>query len=150
MRQNLLLLALCIVMIPFRDSFSQQTAIYQKSFEKYQSAKELFEHEKYSSALDLFDALLQDGSPGLEILRPEINFYNAVCAAELHHQDAAFKISRYIQDYPEHGLTNEAYYYLGKMYFTDNKFKDAQQTLQKVRSSRLAGVSKDEYFFMLG
>ena len=48
------------------------------------------------------------------------------------------------------GLANDAYYYLGKMYFNDNKFRDAQQTLQKVRPSRLSNASRDEYYFMLG
>lgn len=150
MRQNLLLLVLCLFLLPGRDLFSQQTAVYDPSYEKFKSAQELFEHQKYSSAMELFEELLKAKSPETALLIPEIAFYDAVCAAELHHQDAAVKINRYIDAYPEHGLANDAYYYLGKMYFNDNKFRDAQQTLQKVRPSRLSNASRDEYYFMLG
>jgi TolA-binding protein len=150
MRQNLLLLALGLIIIPFRGVFSQQTAVYQESFEKLRTAQELFEHEKYNSAQRLYESLMSDESPGMDAHRPEITFYDAICAAELHNQDAAFKINSYIRQYPEHGLTNEAYYYLGRMYFNDNKFKDAQQSLQKTRPSRLSSASRDEYYFMMG
>ena len=150
MRQNLILLSLCLLLLTTARVYPQQTAIYDPVYEKYLKAKELFTHEKYSSAQQLFAELRENESPGLDAIRPEIVFYDALCAAELHHQDAAYKINHYIESYPEHGLTNEAYYYLGRMYFNDNKFRDAQKALQRVSPSRLSGISRDEYYFMLG
>jgi TolA-binding protein len=136
--------------LPLAETFSQQTAIYDPFYEEYSKAKELFTHQKYSSAQEIFAGLLESDAPGLDVVRPEVVFYDALCAVELHHQDATSKINNYISSYPEHGLTNEAWYYLGKMHFNDNKFRDAQRSLQKVRPSRLSGVSRDEYYFMLG
>jgi len=150
MHQNLLIAVLLLLLIPLQQLYPQQTAIYNPDFEKYKTARELFDREKYSSAQVIFAGLMQENNSGTGMVRPEIVFYEAVCAAELHHKDAASKINHYITDYPEHGLTNEARYYLGKMYFNDNKFRDAQQSLQQVKPSRLSGQSKDEYFFMLG
>lgn len=150
MRQNLIILSFCLLLLYHRTASAQQSAIYDPLYDQYNTAKELFGHEKYSSAQDIFSGLLNSNTPGLDLIRPELVFYDAICAAELHHKDAPSKIQGYIDDYPEHGLSNDAHYYLGKMYFNDNKFRDAQKALQRVRASRLSGVSRDEYYFMLG
>ena len=150
MRQNLFLFLLCTLLLPLSGAYSQKTAIYDPFYDEYTRAKELFTHQKYSSAQQHFANLLESGAAGLEVVKPEIVFYDALCAVELHHKDATYKINNYISSYPEHGLTNEAWYYLGKMYFNDNKFRDAQEALQRVSPSRLSGISRDEYYFMLG
>jgi TolA-binding protein len=80
----------------------------------------------------------------------ELDFLDAVSSAELTNEDSPREISNFVEDYPENALKSEASFYLGKIYFRDNKFKDAIQTLQDVEASGLDRESREQLNFMLG
>lgn len=128
-------------------AFSQESAIYQQPGSDLRLADELFMNRHYGSARQLFADLS-------EVPEPEISndaqFYEAISAAELRNADAQAKIDHFIRSNPENALAGEASLYLGKLYFRDNKFKDAIKAFQAVNASGLSRASREELYFMIG
>ena len=130
--------------------FTQENAAFQQPDMDYRLADDMFRHNNFGAARQLYheismDILLED---------PEIAtgavFREAVSAAELNNGDAPAKIDGFIKNYPENALAGEANLYLGKIYFRDNKYKDALKAFQGVDASSLGKSGKEELYFMIG
>jgi TolA-binding protein len=130
--------------------FSQENAGFQQPGLDYRMADELFLHSNYGSARQIYHNISTD----LAIDDPEIKttaeFKEAVSAAELNNGDAPAKISKFIETYPENALAGDAKLYLGKIYFRDNRYKDAIKAFQGVNVSSLGKTGREEFNFMLG
>ncbi|MFO7614365.1 MAG: tetratricopeptide repeat protein [Bacteroidales bacterium] len=129
------------------QAFSQESAIYQQPGLDQRLAEDLFWKDHFGPARQIFSALSEIPEPEIQ---PDALFFEAISAAELTHADAPAGIRNFIEEYPEHALTGEANLYLGKLYFRDNKFKDAIRAFQGVDISSLSRASREELFFMIG
>lgn len=130
--------------------FAQENAAFQQPGLDYQMADDMFRSRNFGSARQLYSQI----SSGITIEDPEIYtgavFREAISAAELNNGDAPALIDRFIDTYPENALTGEANLYLGKIYFRDNKYKEALKAFQGVETSSLGKAGKEELFFMTG
>lgn len=130
--------------------YSQENAGYQQPGLDYRLADDLFRHKNFGSARQVYHNI----AANLTIDDPEITtsaeFKEAVSAAELNNGDAPAKLSRFIETYPENAQAGDAKLYLGKIYFRDNKFKDATKAFQGVNVSSLSKAGREEFNFMLG
>lgn len=128
----------------------QENAAFQQPGLDYRLADDLFRQRNFGSARQVY----HDISGNLTIDDSEITtsaaFREAISAAELNNADAPAKISRFIETYPENALSGEANLYLGKIYFRDNKFKDAIKAFQGVNVSGLGKASREDLYFMVG
>ncbi|MBW6460033.1 MAG: tetratricopeptide repeat protein [Bacteroidales bacterium] len=143
---RILFATLLFIALQFQ-AFSQESAIYQQPGLDQRLAEDLFWNKHFGVARQLFSEIS-------EIPEPEIQsdaiFFEAISAAELTHADAPARIRNFIEEYPEHALAGEANLYLGKLYFRENKFKDAIRAFQGVEISSLSRASREELFFMIG
>ncbi len=130
--------------------FAQQSDYYSEPDIKYRTALELFQKEKYGAAQEIFHNLYDDPHYQNAELRANAQYYDAVCAAELDNSDAAFKINSFLNAYPEHAKANQARFYLGRMYFENNKYRDAMESFRKVQARQLSRNEQDEYYFKMG
>lgn len=134
----------------FYLSTAQENAAFLSPGFDYRLAEEMFKSKNTGSARLLYHELSTD----LEIPDPEIlttaTFREAISAAELKNGDAPASIERFIRSNPENALTGEARLYLGKIYFKDNKYKDAIKAFQQVDIPGLDKTSREELYFMMG
>ena len=129
---------------------AQENAAFLQPASDFRLADEMYRHKNMGQARQLYDEISR-GSAGID---PEIMtgalLREAVTAAELTNLDAPALLMEFAEDYPENAQAEEVNLYLGKIYFRDNKFKDAVSALQKVKVSNLRKSGREEYYFMMG
>jgi len=130
--------------------FAQENAAFQQPGLDYRLADDMFRNKNFGTARQLYHEISID----IPVADPEIStgaeFREAISAAELNNGDAPAKIDRFIKSYPENVLAGEANLYLGKIYFRDNKYKDAIKAFQGVEASGMSKSGKEELYFMIG
>lgn len=130
--------------------FSQENAAFQQPGLDYRTADDMFRNKNFGTARQLYHEISSD----IALADPEIitgaEFGEAISAAELNNGDAPARIDRFIETYPENALAGEANLYLGKIYFRDNKYKDAIKAFQGVDASGLSKSAREELYFMIG
>jgi TolA-binding protein len=130
--------------------FTQENAAFQQPDLDCRLADDMFRAKNFGNARQLYHEISSD----ITIEDPEITtgamFREAISAAELNHGDAPAKIDGFIKTYPENTLAGEANLFLGKIYFRDNKYKDALKAFQGVEVSGLGKSGKEELYFMIG
>lgn len=131
-------------------AFTQENAAFQQPEMDYRLADDMFRKKNFGYARQLYHEI----SSGIVIDDPEITtnavFREAISAAELDNGDATSKISSFVDTYPENALAGEANLYLGKIFFRDNKYKDALKAFKGVEVSSLGRAGKEELYFMIG
>lgn len=133
-----------------QSASGQATEVYSDPTHDFRLASDLFLKNQYGSSRMIAGGLMdRTGMTGDELIS-ESAFLEAISAAELNNGDAPVKISGFVEEYPENALTRDASFYLGKIYFRENKFKDAIKALQEVDASGLSRESREELNFMLG
>ena len=125
-------------------AFSQENAAFQQPGLDYRLADDMFRSRNFGDARQLYHEI----STYIKIDDPEITtgalFREAISAAELTNSDAPARIDNFIETYPENALAGEANLYLGKIYFRDNKYKDALKAFQGLDASGLSRQGKEE------
>jgi TolA-binding protein len=131
-------------------AFSQENAAFQQPGLDYRLADDMFRSRNSGDARQLYHEISSD----ITIDDPEIIttsvFREAISAAELTNNDAPARIDNFIETYPENALAGEANLYLGKIYFRDNKYKDALKAFKALDASGLSRQDKEELYFMIG
>jgi TolA-binding protein len=131
-------------------AFAQENAAFQQPGLDYRLADDMFRSKNSGGARQLYHEIAND----LTIDDPEVTigatYREAVSAAELNNGDAPEKIENFIETYPESAYAGEANLYLGKIYFRDNKYKDAFKAFQRVNVSSLGKSAREELNFMMG
>jgi TolA-binding protein len=80
----------------------------------FEQALELFQKGQYESAQHYMDAYARLDGSGLEAI--EAQYYAALCASRLNRIDSEARLNQFIQAYPNHHKTAQAYYELGNLY----------------------------------
>ncbi len=89
------------VMLSFAGQLNaQQTAKYLDPDKEYKLALELYNKEKFSNSRRSFEKAKNNPGAHSEI-HANCEFYIAICAMELFHQDAEDKLLAFIKNYPE-------------------------------------------------
>ncbi len=149
MRVKILISYLIFSLLLISSTFSQQTKRYADEAGKYQEAVELFDKEKYTAAQEKFEEITALFPENHEY-HTTAEYYIAICAIELFHEDAEYLISRFISKYPESSKVNEAYFNMGRFQYRQEKFSKVTQWLEKIDKDRLNEEQLSEYYFKLG
>ncbi len=144
-----LILAFCIS-ATFHLS-AQKTGAYTNEFVQYDDAVDLFDKEKYTAAYQKFDQFIESNGEGLHDARiMHANFYRAVCAMELYHDDADYRFMRFVEEYPESPRLQSAYFKLGVIKYRDQNWNKAVEWFDKVDKFQLTKDELSEYYFKRG
>ncbi len=144
---------LCSVVITtsaFFTASAQQTAVYQEPGASYNLGVDLYQKEKYGAASEQFEKVIRFREEAGSLLYINARYYEAVCALELEHGDAEYKLQNFIKKYPENSNTRLAYYQLGKHQFSNGDFRKALESFSEVDQFGLSRREKAELFFKKG
>jgi len=149
MRRNFIAI---IAALPLFFSFSgmaQQTVARQDPAAGLSAASDLYNKEKFGSVRDHY-SMLQKPSDLLLAFDVEKDYYTAVSAAELQHNDAPALLQEFLEKYPENTRTNRVWFQLGNLYFRNNSFRSALDAYQQVDKFDMNPEELAEFTFKQG
>lgn len=146
----LTLVLLAILLLVAGSAISQQSLIYSDKDATYKNALELFQKQKYANAYTLFQKALKENTDVHSEIKVNSSYYAALCAIELHHQDADLQMIQFIKDYPESPKVNIARFHLARHYYRLKKYPKAIYWFEKTDTYDLNNEQLAEYYFKLG
>lgn len=91
---------------------------------QYQQALELFELKQYGAARNQFVQIAKDCSQS-QMMRQNAQYYQALAAIYLYHEDGEKEIKGFVSDYPNSAKSKTAYFVLADFYFGESDFRRA-------------------------
>jgi len=116
---------------------AQQTAIYNNPQAEYKLAIDLFNKEKYSASQECFAKVIDMIKSNKSEMRTNAEYYDAICAYELHNKNADFRLYEFIKNHPESSKLQKVYFTLANSYFRNKKYKNAIEWYNKVDKPEL-------------
>ena len=132
------------------NAFSQRSLIYSEPDNTYRIAEELFNKQKYGQAEIYFNKFLESTTQLSSAMRINADYYAAICAVELYHENAEYLLQNFIRRYPESPKVKLAYFQLGKYYYRKKKSDQVIESMEKVDKEMLTEAEVNEYNFKLG
>ncbi len=147
MNKNLLA---CVLFLWFSTSvFGQHPAIHGTDEMLYEKGLALLHKEQWGAARHTFENYLVE-APGKDIKSTEAEYYVAICALNLYNDDAESLTENFIRQHESHPKALLAYYELGRFYYNDKKYNKAATFFEKVNTSQLTQLQREEVDFDLG
>lgn len=145
MKKIFLILLLATAVFQIR---AQSPLSGQKKPELFNKGLELYEKGEYAAARESFEDFLQYNPSALQ--KEDAQYYRALSALNLFHQDAEDLLLSFIKNNPYHPKAPRATYVLGNHYFRQNNYSKAVEYFEKVNISALSTEERDEMRFKTG
>ncbi len=129
---------------------AQRPAHYDQVNADLAHAHELFDMAKYGAAQYEMERVVDRIRDPHDVTRIEAEFYSAICAVRLFHDDANRRLLGFIDVHPESFHVAAINLELFRYYFNQKRWRDALLYAAKVNDIDLAGTDKDEYIFKRG
>lgn len=139
------LLALCA-----RAAHAQQPAHYIGPTAGLVHARELFDKAQYAAALFEFDRMAAGQTDPWSDLRTEAEFWGAICAVRLYHNDATARLLDFTGKHPENLHVPAVRLELFRHWFTKKRWGQAMVAAQDVVEQDLEGAVRQEFLFKRG
>ena len=132
------------------ETIAQKTVINNPPQKTYNDALQLFQQENYGSAAEMFDLVRKEINNPENAYSENAAYYRTVCAVNLGNKDALKKVKNFALAYPESSWIPTMNYELGKLYYSNKKYKDALKSFQQVRPGQLSRSQQSEYYYKKG
>ncbi|HRF79033.1 MAG TPA: hypothetical protein PL070_02995, partial [Flavobacteriales bacterium] len=113
-------------------------------------ALELYDKAKYGAAQYEFERVVERIGDEHDPDRVEAEFYSAICAVRLFHNDAGYRLHTFMQDHPDDLHVGTVKLELFKHTFAQKKWKESLQWSEKVDRFALTPSELEEYRFKRG
>ncbi len=143
------LLLFCFALSSFAV-FSQQTLVYADPGATFNKAVMLFDEHKYSAAAHLFKEVSASVKDEQSSLKVYSDYYTAVCAMYLNHDDAEKQMIAFITRHPQSPEVHRIYFLLGNYEYDKRKYKDAIKWYGKADIDNLEHKDLPEYYYKFG
>ncbi len=134
----------------FIHTKAQQTIVHIDKYKDYKIAQELFDKGKFSSSQSYFKRIIDEVEDKQDEVRINSEYYFAVCALNLFHQNVEILLTRFVLDHPDHPKSENVYFQLARHYYRLKKFTKAIEYFDKVDQYDLTGDEWNEYLFKIG
>src|SRR6478735_4706425 len=143
---KLLMLVLLLCSVNFMKA--QTTLNVAADEHLYRDGMDCIVKQQYTAARNLFERYI--GLHKNDLLTAESHYRKAYCALQLQNADAEELYQYFIDTYPEHIYTNQAYLDLGGYYFNKKQYEKTIEYLSQLDISTLSGEQKADASFQLG
>jgi TolA-binding protein len=148
-RQIFIGLLLLMPWLAGQHLLAQQSAAWDDPEAAFSTARTLFQLEQYGAAEAAFRYAASHATAD-DLLQVRSEYYAAVCAMELEHEDAEYRLSEFIRQNPENTLSKRAYFQLGKIQFSNRKYSRALQSFREVEVPDLDRDERAEFHYKKG
>ena len=146
---SIVLIALLLLLIT-GNTRAQQTAVYDDPAAAYNTGLSLFNQELYGQASEAFLDMDSGEEIRDDLMQVNADYYIAVCALELEHENGEYLLTEFIRDHPENTLVKRAYFQLGKYQFSNRKYANALKSFAEVEVPELNRDERTEYYYKKG
>ena len=150
MKKTLFALLILFCCSSLNVSYSQKNSIYNDPEAGYRKGLELFDKEKYNAAREFFNKTIETVTDVQSEIRISSEYYAAICAVELYHNDAEYKLLKFINSHPENSKVKLAYFQLGKLQYRQKKYSEAVKIFETIDIYDLNEDELTEYYFKSG
>lgn len=140
--------ALCALLAT--SMFAQRPAHYERADADFTHAHELFDMAKYGAAQYEMDRVRDRIRDPQDPTHTEAEFYSAICAVRLFHDDASHRLLGFMDAHPESFRVGAINLELFRHYFNQKRWPEALAYAAKVNDFDLGQVDKDEFSFKRG
>lgn len=126
----------------------QHSAIHPAGEMLYEKGLALLQKEQWGAARHTFEDYLAK-TPIQNLQSTEAKYYVAICALNLYNDDAENLAENFIRQHESHPKALLAYYELGRFYYNDKKYNKAAGYFEKVNTSQLTELQRQEVDFNL-
>lgn len=144
-----MLAAALLVLVSFAGE-AQQTASFVTLDRLYRDALDLFDKEKFASAQKKFEEFIERKNDPLAERSVNAEYYAGICALNLYHKDAEYRLEKFVQDHPAHAWSKRVTYELANHNYKRRNFRKAQDWFFKTNIKDLSPGERDEYNFKRG
>ncbi|MEX2379432.1 MAG: tetratricopeptide repeat protein [Vicingaceae bacterium] len=145
------LLLFCSLFFGLWQSISAQQSLYfHERNTDFRNALDLYEKEKYYAAQEYFEKTIREINDVHSEVRIDAEYYRAICAIELFHDNAAALLNNFIEDHPESPHITSAYFNLAKFQFRKRRYEDVVIYLTQIDPLDLKSDEQAEYYFKKG
>ncbi|TXI82923.1 MAG: tetratricopeptide repeat protein [Flavobacteriales bacterium] len=131
-------------------SLAQRPAHYEHRGADLAHALELFDKAKYGAAQYEFERVVERVTDDHAPERVEAEYYSALCAVRLFHNDAGYRLHAFMQDHPDDLHVGTVKLELFKHTFAQKKWKESLSWSEKVDRFALSPSELEEYRFKRG
>ncbi len=150
-KKEIFIYGLCLLGMLFTSQLEAQQSIYfQERNPNFREATELFMKEKYYAAQEYFEKAIADIDDKESEMRIDAEYYRAICAIELFHDNASVLLRTFIEDHPESAHITLAYFNLAKFQFRKKSYEDVALYLSAIDPNDLDEEDQSEYYFKKG
>lgn len=145
------MLLFCSLFAGFYQSLSAQQSLYfYERNTSFRNALDLYEKEKYYAAQEYFEKTIASINDVHSEVRIDAEYFRALCAIELFHDNAAALLTNFIEEHPESPHIISAYFNLAKFQFRKRRYEDVVIYLEEIDPLDLKEGEIAEYYFKKG
>lgn len=130
-------------------SSAQQSFVFTEAYPEFREGLELFQKEKYLAAQENFQNTINAIANPKSEIRIDAQYYHAICAVKLFHDDAEVLVKRFIEEHPENTHHTSAQLNLGRYYFRKRDYYDVIMVFVQIDVKDLDDNERAEYYFKL-
>ncbi len=143
-------LSLMVAVLLAGGVWAQRPAHYEHRDADLEHALELFDKAKYGAAQFELERVLERITDDHDPSRVEAEFYSAICAVRLFHNDAGYRLHAFMADHPDDLHVGTVKLELFKHTFAQKKWKESLLWSEKVDRLALSPTELEEYRFKRG
>lgn len=129
---------------------AQQSLYFHERNTDFRNALDLYEKEKFYAAQEYFEKAIHQIQDVHSEVRIDAEYFRALCAIELFHDNAAVLLRNFIEDHPESPHITSAYFNLAKFQFRKRRYEDVLIYLSAIDPLDLKKEEQAEYYFKKG
>lgn len=129
---------------------AQQTASFTAVDRVYREAIDLFDKEKFAAAQKKFEEFIGLKKDPLSEQSVNAEYYAGLCAMNLYHKDAEFRLEKFISDHPSSSQAKRAYFELANHNYKRRNYSKAGEYYALTKPRDLPVGERLEYRFKRG
>lgn len=143
-------LPLLVLLTLAGEAHAQQSASYLSIDRVYREALDLFDKEKYAAAQRRFEEFIEMKQDPLAERTVNAEYYAGICALNLYHKDAEYRLERFVEDHPASAWSKRVYFELAQHNYKRRSYRKAKDWFEKTNPRDLSNAELETYNFKRG
>ena len=131
-------------------SIAQLTVEMDGTERIWDKANDAFEKNQFALAMNVFEEYISSSNNPNSDRHVEAEYLSAICALNLYHKDAEYRIDAFIEKYPESVYVQDALWEIGDHHYKRRHFKKAAKAFDQVNIRKLPKDQQRELRFKRG
>ncbi len=143
------IIILTLIFLGCYNIYAQETMASSNRDHLFEDGRNLYTQQKYGMAKKILEQYLSS-TDEVSPLYVEAKYYIVCSSYALNDPNTEEILSDFIEQYPYHSMKNRVEFLLGKTYFEQQNYKQANIYLDNISPAELDDKEREEYYFAHG